>query len=132
MPPKSALPRSELQVARIVWEKGQATVREVLEALPQRHGLDFKTVQTYLRRLEAKGYLRTKKERGNRIYSPRAQPRRVMRDLIDDFMDRLFDGEAMPLLQHVILDRGLSDEEIGQLRGLLDKLEAAKDEPRDK
>lgn len=42
-----------------------------------------------------------------------------MRDLIDDFMDRLFDGEAMPLLQHVILDRGLSDEEIGQSRTFL-------------
>ena len=66
-----------------------------------------------------KGYLRTKKERGNRIYSPRAQPRRVMRDLIDDFMDRLFDGEAMPLLQHVILDRGLSDEEIEQSRAFI-------------
>ncbi len=132
MPPKSALPRSELEVARIVWKKGQATVREVQGALPKRRGLDFKTVQTYLRRLEAKGYLRTKLERGNRIYSPRAQPRRVMRDLIDDFMDRLFNGEAMPLLQHVILDRGLSDEEIGQLKGLLEKLEADQDEPADK
>ena len=58
-------------MARIVWQKRQATVREVLEALPPNHGLELKTVQTYLRRLEAKGYLRTKLERGNRIYSPR-------------------------------------------------------------
>ncbi len=133
MPPTSALPRSELEVARIVWELGQATVREVMDALPKNRGLEFKTVQTYLRRLEAKGYLRTKrKDKRTKIYLARAQPRRVMRDLIEDFMDRVFDGEAMPLLQHVILDRGLSDEELQQLRGLIKKVEEGPDESGDK
>ncbi len=49
MTKRPALAKSELEVARIVWRLGQATVREVLEEFPKERRLDFKTVQTYLR-----------------------------------------------------------------------------------
>ncbi len=52
---RPALAKSELELARIVWELGEATVRQVYEALPAERKLDFWTVQTYLRRLKAKG-----------------------------------------------------------------------------
>jgi predicted transcriptional regulator len=123
MVPRPALPKSELEVARIVWRLGGATVRQVLDAMPPERGLDFKTVQTYLRRLEAKGYLRARRHGRSKIYSPRVQPSRVVREVVDDFLDRLFDGEALPLLQHLIQDRGLSDDEIRQLRQLVARLE---------
>jgi predicted transcriptional regulator len=128
MPQRPALPKSELEVARIVWRLGEATVREVEEQLPKKRGLDFKTVQNYLRRLEAKGYLRTKWRGRAKVYKSRVRPRQVMREMVDDFVERLFDGEAMPLLQHVVRDRGLSNEEIEQLRQMLNQLEAEKDE----
>ena len=129
MSPRSALPRSELEVARVVWKLGRATVRQVLETLPKKRGLDFKTVQTYLRRLEAKGYLRTRREGRTKVYTSRIRPAQVMREMVDDFLNRLYDGEAMPLLQHVILDRSLSEEEIEQLRRMLNQLEERQDEP---
>lgn len=47
---RPALARSELEIAQVVWELKQATVREVVDALPPERELDFKTVQTYLRR----------------------------------------------------------------------------------
>jgi BlaI family transcriptional regulator, penicillinase repressor len=115
--------KSELEVARIVWERGRATVRQVMEALPEDRGLDFKTVQTYLRRLEAKGYLRTRFEGRTKVYLPSVKPGRVIGEMVDDFVDRLFDGEAIPLFQHLILDRGLSDDDIKALRAMLDDLE---------
>lgn len=124
MPTFSGLPKSELEVARIVWRLKSATVRQVLEELPPERDLDFKTVQTYLRRLEAKGFLKSKRQGRSKVYLPKAQPDRVVRDVVDDFMERLFDGEAIPLLQHVIQDRGLTDEELRQLRAMLDQLEA--------
>ena len=120
---RPALAKSELEVARIVWRLGSATVREVLEQLPKDRDLDFKTVQTYLRRLEAKGYLRTKKQGRSKVYLSKVRPRQVVREVVNDFMDRLFDGETLPLLQHLIQDRGLSDEEIRQLRHMLKQLE---------
>jgi predicted transcriptional regulator len=115
--------KSELEVARIVWERGGATVRQVLEAMPEDRGLDFKTVQTYLRRLEAKGYLRTRLEGRSKVYLPSIKPARVIGQMVDDFVDRLFDGEAIPLFQHLIRDRGLSDDDIKALRAMLDELE---------
>ena len=95
MPKRPAVAKSELEVAQIVWERGRASVREVLDALPPRRNLDFKTVQTYLRRLEAKGYLRKRREGRAMIYLPRVEPKRVVREVIDDFIERLFGGESL-------------------------------------
>jgi BlaI family penicillinase repressor len=123
MSKRPAVAKSELEVARLVWQLGQASVRQVLDALPAQRGLDFKTVQTYLRRLEAKGYLRSRREGRAKVYVARVRPEQVLREVIDDFVHRLFGGETIPLFQHLIEDRGLSDAEIGQLRAMLDRLE---------
>jgi BlaI family transcriptional regulator, penicillinase repressor len=123
MAKRPAVAKSELEVAQIVWERGQASVREVLEALPPGRNLDFKTVQTYLRRLEAKGYLRKRREGRAMIYLPRVEPKRVVREVIDDFVERLFGGESLPLVQHLIHDRGLSAAELRELRTMLDEFE---------
>ena len=130
MPTRPALAKSELEIARIVWKLGSATVREVLEQLPKDRNLDFKTVQTYLRRLESKGYFKTKKEGRSKVYFAKVRADRVVREVVDDFMDRLFDGEAIPLLQHLINDRGLSDDEIRKLREMLNRLEGEQNDSR--
>jgi BlaI family penicillinase repressor len=123
MSKRPAVAKSELEVAQLVWQLGQASVRQVLDALPAQRGLDFKTVQTYLRRLEAKGYLRSQREGRAKVYVARVRPEQVLREVIDDFVRRLFGGETIPLFQHLIQDRGLSDAEIEQLRAMLDRLE---------
>ncbi|MHC4400796.1 MAG: BlaI/MecI/CopY family transcriptional regulator [Planctomycetota bacterium] len=128
MSKRAGLPKSELEVARIVWKLGTATVRQVLDALPRQRGLDFKTVQTYLRRLEAKGYLHARLEGRSKVYVPRVRQKTVVGEVIDDLMQRLFDGDAIPLLHHVIHDRGLSDDEIRQLRRMLKQLEGQDDD----
>lgn len=123
MPRRPALAKSELEVARIVWRLGRASVRQVLAALPADRNVDFKTVQTYLRRLEAKGYLRARREGRAKIYLPRIRPGQVVREVVDDLLQRLFGGESIPLFQHLIEDRGLSRPEIDRLRNILDKWE---------
>ena len=126
MAKRAALPKSELEIARIVWELGEATVRQVQESLPDERALDFWTVQTYLRRLKAKGYLKTRREGRSNVYSPRVAADRVVSEVVEDFLDRLFDGEALPLFQHLIHDRGLSDEELDHLQQTLDELRRRK------
>ncbi|MHC5539110.1 BlaI/MecI/CopY family transcriptional regulator [Singulisphaera rosea] len=115
--------KSELEIARIVWELGGATVRQVLDTLPADRGLDFKTVQTYLRRLEAKGYLETHREGRSNVYKPSVRSGQVIGEVMDDLLNRLFDGQVLPLFQHLVNDRGLSGDEVRQLRELLDQLE---------
>jgi len=123
MSKRPAVAKSELEVARIVWKLGPASVRQVLEAFPKERQVDFKTVQTYLRRLEAKGYLRTRREGRSMIYIARIRPEQVVREVVDDLVHRLFGGESLPLFQHLIQDRGLSSSQIGELRALLDEME---------
>jgi BlaI family penicillinase repressor len=121
MPTRPALSKSELEISRIVWKLGSARVRDVLEALPPDRGLDFFTVQTYLRRLKIKGYLKTRREGRADVYFPAIKPASVMREIITDFVSRAFGGDALPLMQHLIQDHGLSDEDIAQLQAALDK-----------
>ncbi len=124
-PSTSTLPslaRSELEIARIVWDLGgRATVREVHDALPRDRQLDFWTVQTYLRRLKTKGYLTTEKSGRNNIYVSAVRPSKVISGIVDDLVDRLFDGEIYPLVQHLVQGDSLSDEEINRLQSMLDK-----------
>jgi BlaI family penicillinase repressor len=122
MAKRPRLASSELEIAQIVWRLGEAGVREVAEALPADRQLDFWTVQTYMRRLKAKGYLRTRREGRSNIYSAAVRPASVVRELVSDFVDRTFGGQALPLVQQLIDDHGLSGEEIDQLQTMLDGL----------
>ena len=123
MADRPALSKGELEVARVLWELSKATVREVYEAFPANRDIDFTTVQTYLRRLESKGYVRATLDGRTRVYAPKVKPRTVIRETIDDLVDRLFGGEALPLMRHLIEDRGISSEDLAALKKLLDELE---------
>jgi BlaI family penicillinase repressor len=121
--------KGEMEVARIVWGLGEATVGQVFEAFPKERQLDYTTVQTYLRRLEAKGYLHTRRDRRTKLYSAKVPPSQVIRQMVADLTDRLFGGETLPLLRHLIQDRGISADEMKELRALLNRLEGEQDEP---
>jgi predicted transcriptional regulator len=121
---RPAVSKAELEVARIVWQLGEARVRQVHEALPRGRKVDFWTVQTYLRRLKAKGYLKARRVGQGNVYSPAVQPKRVIGEVMDDFLERVFDGQLLPLFQHLIDSRGLTAEEIDQLQARLDELKA--------
>ena len=127
MPPRPGLSKAELEIARIVWELKDASVRQVFEALPPGREIDFTTVQTYLRRLEDKGYLNVRLEGRNRMYSPKVRPQTVIRETVGEMVDLLFGGETMPLVKHLVEDRKFSSSDIEQLRQLLDRLEGGSD-----
>src|SRR6476659_9443964 len=105
MTERPALSKGETEVARVLWQIGSATVRPVHEAFPPDRGIEFAVVQTYLRRLEAKGYVQGRLEGRTRIYRPKVKAKTVIRDTIDDVLKRLFAGEAFPLMRHLIEDR---------------------------
>ena len=123
MSERPPLSKGELDVARMVWEVGPAGVREIHDAICQTREIVFATVQTYLRRLETKGYVSSKKEGGMRIYAARAKPKTVIRQTVDDLVDRLFAGDSMPLVKHLIEDRGIDQEQLVELRELINRME---------
>lgn len=121
------LSKGELEVARVLWEIGPAGVRQVHECLIKDRPMDFATVQTYLRRLETKGYAASRLEGRMRVYSARAKAHTVIRQTVDDLVDRLFGGETMPLVKHLIEDRGIDSEQLAELRDLIDRMDQQKE-----
>ncbi len=106
---------------KIVWPLGGATVRDIYDTLRERRSIAYTTVQTMMNILEAKGHLR--KEPGDKaqVYVPVRPQQAVVRSMVREFVDRVFDGSARPLLVHLSKDKGLTERERLALQKLLDK-----------
>ena len=124
---RPALSKGELEVAKALWDVGPATVREVFDSLPSEREMEFSTVQTYLRRLETKGYATSKLKGRIRVYTARTKPRTVIRETVDDLVDRLFGGDSLPLVRHLIEDRRIDENGLAELRELIDRLDPGDD-----
>jgi BlaI family transcriptional regulator, penicillinase repressor len=116
-----AMSPSETEVLRLVWQLGEATVQQVCDALPARRNVAYKTVQTLLRRLEEKGYLRHKIEGKAHIFVPAVQREQVVKRTVLDFLDRLFGGDPRPLMQFLAEDGRIDAKDIEELKKLIDK-----------
>lgn len=109
---------------KVIWPLGQATVREVYDAVRQRRTVAYTTVQTMMNILEGKGHL--KKAPGDRaqVYAPVRPQQAVVRSMVRDFVNRVFDGSARPLLVHLLKEKGLTERERKELQRLLEKDQA--------
>ncbi|HEY3382245.1 MAG TPA: BlaI/MecI/CopY family transcriptional regulator [Vicinamibacterales bacterium] len=122
-PPSSTLTPQELEIMKIVWQKGPATVRDVYETLLERRKIAYTTVMTMMRVLERKGYVKASRENRAFVYKPARPERQVVRSMVRDFVDRVFNGSAHPLLVHLVEDRRLSARELEELERLVREAE---------
>ena len=106
---------------KVIWPLGRATVREVYDHLCERRTVAYTTVQTMMNILEAKGHLR--KEPGDKaqVYVPVRPQQAVVKSMVREFVDRVFDGSARPLLVHLIKEKGLTARERQALQKLLEQ-----------
>ena len=121
---KRQLPKlspSETEILRLVWQTGQATVQQICDKLPARRRIAYATVQTLLRRLEEKGYLKHRVRGKAFVYTPAVKKEDVINRTIGDLVQRLFGGNPVPLMQHLALHSKISDEDIERLRELAKK-----------
>jgi predicted transcriptional regulator len=125
MRPKSdTLTAQELEIMKIVWPLGRATVRDVYDALRGRRTIAYTTVQTMMNILETKGHLKKTPGEKAQLYVPVRRQQAVVRSLVREFVDRVFDGSARPLLVHLLKEQGLTDRERRALQKLLDTEDA--------
>jgi BlaI family transcriptional regulator, penicillinase repressor len=105
----------ELEILKVVWERGPATVRDVYEALRARRRIAYTTVLTMMNVLERKGHLRKRPEGRSFRYQPTRPRAQVLRAMVREFVARVFGGSAQPLLVHLVEDRRVSDEDLREL-----------------
>lgn len=105
---------------KIVWAAPAVTVRDVYEVLRARRKVAYTTVMTMMRVLERKGHLRRSRTGRRDVYRA-ARPRgQAISALLRDFVDRVFNGSARPLLLHLAADGRLSKADVDELRRLLE------------
>jgi predicted transcriptional regulator len=125
MRPKSPiLTEQELEIMKIVWAREVATVRDVYEALLERRKIAYTTVMTMMKILEQKKYLLKTQEDRAYIYRPAKPKNQVIKGMVREFVNRVFNGSAEPLLVHLIEDRRLSQKDLEEITHMIRRKEA--------
>lgn len=108
-------------VIEIVWRLGQASVHDVRRRLGPRKKLAYTTVLTVMQKLEKAGWL-AHREQGNRyIYLPTRSREEAGAGSVKQFLKRVFDGDAVALFQHLIRTSDLSEEDLQELRKMINE-----------
>jgi predicted transcriptional regulator len=121
--PHPTLTPQELAIMKVVWKLEKATVRGVYETLRAQRQIAYTTVMTMMKILEDKGYLkRTRVERAY-VYTPARPRQQVLRAMVRDFVERVFDGAAGGLVLHLAKNGRLSKDDRQRIRRAIDEME---------
>ena len=119
----------ELQhaIMQVLWERDEATVAEVHEALFDERGLAPTTIATMLRKMEDKGVVAHRVEDRHFVYRAAVSEDAVRSTMVSELLDRLFAGDPAALVSHLVADHDIDQAEVERLRTLLETAEARKD-----
>jgi len=125
--PATKLTRLELQIMETLWTRGEASIRELQEAFPEKGRPAYTTIQTTVYRLEAKGSLRRVKKVGNfHIFAAAVSRSAAQRRLVDDLL-ALFGGRTQPVMAHLIESGKLTLADVKEAEKALRALETKED-----
>lgn len=116
-----AMSPAETEILRLVWQLESATVQDICDALSEDRSVTYATVQTLLRRLEKKGYVRHALQGKAHLFSAAVKREDVITRTVGDFVERLFGGDPLPLMLHLADHSQLKDDDIQRLRKLIKK-----------
>ena len=106
---------------KIVWQRDSVTVRDVYEELLTRRKIAYTTVMTMMGILEQKGHLKKSADERAYVYTPTQPQRDVVGNMVHDFVKRVFNGSAKPLLVHLVENKTISKEELDEISKLLNE-----------
>jgi predicted transcriptional regulator len=121
-PKTSTLTAHELELMKIIWRHdAPVTVRDVYEELRGRRPVAYTTVMTSMKTLEQKGHLKATQQDRAYLYRPARPKQQVIRDMVRDFVDRVFNGSSRPLVLHLLEDSQISESELREITRMLGK-----------
>jgi BlaI family penicillinase repressor len=113
------LTTQELEIMKVIWELGEATVRDVYEKLREHRSIAYTTVMTMMGILEQKKQLQRRQADRAYVYRPSRPKQKVLGEMVREFVNRVFDGAAEPLLMHLVQDKKLSQADLAEIERLL-------------
>jgi BlaI family penicillinase repressor len=123
------LSKLEFQIMEVLWERGESSIREILDSLPAKGRPAYNTIQTMVYRMEPKEVVRRVKKVGNfHIFAASISRDAAQRRLIDDLL-ALFGGRSQPVMAHLIESGKLSLDEVKEAERTLRKLSKKEKQP---
>ena len=109
----------QLRIMKILWDRGEASVSDVHEALGQDGRLAYTTVATMLRKMEARGLVRHRTEERRFIYRAAVSSEQVTRSMAGHVIERLFEGSLADMVSHLLETHEVTREELAKLEQLI-------------
>ena len=117
---KRILGKLELMIMHVVWERGEATVRQVRNAIASRRDLAYSTVMTMMGKMEKKGVLTHRVEERTYIYRPLVSRDEVEGSMLRDLLENVFGGSHQQLVNALVEHENLSQEELIRMAQQMD------------
>jgi BlaI family penicillinase repressor len=114
---------AELEILRVLWQRGAATVRDVYDALVKTKPIGYTTVLKLMQIMADKGLVRRDEEQRAHVYRARVPQEQTQRQMVQDLLRRAFDGSAAQLVMQALASKKASPEELAQIRQLLDEFD---------
>ena len=111
----------ELEILKVLWRLGPATVRQVRDELAAVRDLAYTTVMTMMSIMYGKGYLARVKDGRSFVYRSVYREEKASGSLLKDIIDRVFGGSTTAVMQHLLETSDLDDDELKQIRLLINR-----------
>jgi len=106
---------------KLVWQRETASVRDIYEALLDKRKIAYTTVMTMMKILETKGYLKKRRLDRAFIYRPARPKSQVIGGMLREFIDRVFNGSAEPLLVHLVQSRQIREKDLQKIVRMIEE-----------
>jgi BlaI family transcriptional regulator, penicillinase repressor len=111
-PKHTTLTPRELEIMKLVWQRRNATVRDIYEALLEHRKIAYTTVMTMMKILETKGYLKKRRQDRAFVYRSAQAKNKIIGGMIREFTDRVFNGSAQVFLATLLKSRQLHKKDL--------------------
>ncbi len=111
----------ELEILKVMWRIGPATVRQVRDELAAVRDLAYTSVMTMMTIMAGKGYVQRSKSGRSYVYQASYQKQRTSRSMLQDIVDRVFGGSTTAVMQHLLETSEIDDEELKLIRSLINR-----------
>ena len=122
------LSEQQMEIMRVLWRGGEATVQDVREALSKDKPLATTTVATMLSRLEKRGIIDHKTEERQYVYFPLVSENEVRRSMVKDLVSNVFRGDFAALMSHLVKESEIDPDDLESLKQMIDEQEKKEDQ----
>lgn len=116
----------EMQILSVLWNRGDSTAREVLEAMPDGKKRAYTSILSVMQVMEKKGLLKHTSRGVAHVYSPAVNKRKIIQPFMRKVLNEIFGGKPSAMMQALLTETAVSDSELDQIHKLLQDVNTPK------